>query len=143
MRTRSQIQELANNSEIENHTKISELKILVELSLISWWLAFYHYQGDSSAQQDSTWKNVLKKLKTMAPYVWPKGSWWRQVIVLVCLVLLGAGRGINVLVPLYNKYIGRFFFHGNDLTMFMPKKSYSFQIKKNMDVCYNILMGAK
>ena len=43
----------------------------------------------------------------MAPYVWPKGSAWRQVVVLVCLLLLGAGRGINVLVPIYNKDIGK------------------------------------
>ena len=46
----------------------------------------------------------------MAPYVWPKGSLWRQAIVLLSLVLLGVLRGINVLVPLYNKYIGMFDF---------------------------------
>ena len=68
----------------------------------------FSFQAETSPEQDSTWKNVLSKLKMMAPYVWPKGSWWRQLIVLACLILLGAGRGINVLVPLYNKYIGMF-----------------------------------
>eukprot|EP00105_Crassostrea_gigas_P040176 XP_019924324.1 PREDICTED: ATP-binding cassette sub-family B member 6, mitochondrial [Crassostrea gigas] len=56
-------------------------------------------------QPESTWKNVIGKLKIMIPYVWPKGSYWRQALVLVCLLILGAGRGINVLVPLYSKYI--------------------------------------
>jgi len=42
----------------------------------------------------------------MLPYVWPKGSWWRQIIVVACLAILGVGRGINVLVPIYSKYIG-------------------------------------
>lgn len=59
----------------------------------------------SRVHEGSTWSNVLKKLRMMLPYVWPKGSWWRQLIVIACLVILGAGRGINVLVPLYSKYI--------------------------------------
>ena len=63
--------------------------------------------GTSKAQK-STWTNVFKKLKMMAPYVWPKGSLWRQLIVLACLIILGAGRGINLLVPLYSKYIGKY-----------------------------------
>ena len=62
----------------------------------------------TSKVQKSTWSNVFKKLKMMAPYVWPKGSLWRQLIVLACLIILGAGRGINLLVPLYSKYIGRY-----------------------------------
>ncbi|XP_056002863.1 ATP-binding cassette sub-family B member 6-like [Ostrea edulis] len=57
------------------------------------------------AVNQSTWQNVLGKLKLMIPYVWPKGSYWRQVVVLVCLLILAAGWGINVLVPLYSKYI--------------------------------------
>ncbi|XP_053373484.1 ATP-binding cassette sub-family B member 6-like [Mercenaria mercenaria] len=62
--------------------------------------------GDKSGRHEgSTWSNVLKKLKLMAPYVWPKGSWWRQLIVLGCILILAAGRGINVFVPIYNKYI--------------------------------------
>ncbi|XP_022306806.2 ATP-binding cassette sub-family B member 6-like [Crassostrea virginica] len=63
--------------------------------------------GPSQERQEmpSTWKNVIGKLKVMIPYVWPKGSYWRQGLVLICLLILGAGRGINVLVPLYSKYI--------------------------------------
>jgi len=42
----------------------------------------------------------------MGPYIWPKGSWWRQLIVFGCILILAVGRGINVFVPIYNKYIG-------------------------------------
>ncbi|KAH3715868.1 ATP-binding cassette sub-family B member 6-like [Dreissena polymorpha] len=54
---------------------------------------------------ESTWSNVFVKLKMMMPYVWPKGSCWRQWIVVACLVLLAAGRGLTLLVPIYNKNI--------------------------------------
>lgn len=62
-------------------------------------------QGRSRQGQESTWSNVLKKLKIMIPYVWPKGSKWRQGLVVVCLVTLGIGRAVNVFVPIYSKYI--------------------------------------
>ncbi|XP_076095199.1 ATP-binding cassette sub-family B member 6-like isoform X1 [Mytilus galloprovincialis] len=55
--------------------------------------------------QESTWSNVFKKLKIMIPYVWPKGSLWRQSLVILCLVSLGIGRAVNVFVPIYSKYI--------------------------------------
>ncbi|KAK3108532.1 hypothetical protein FSP39_010045 [Pinctada imbricata] len=61
--------------------------------------------GLNDRSQESTWKNVFSKLKLMIPYVWPKGSWWRQILVILCLLILGAGRGINVLVPIYSKDI--------------------------------------
>ncbi|KAK3604753.1 hypothetical protein CHS0354_017861 [Potamilus streckersoni] len=76
-------------------------------------LALNHYatinkdeeQGNTIQANESTWKNVWKKLKIMIPYVWPKGSWWRQIVVIFCLVLLVAGRVNNIFVPLYSKYI--------------------------------------
>ncbi|XP_071158913.1 ATP-binding cassette sub-family B member 6-like [Mytilus edulis] len=59
----------------------------------------------SNQGQESTWSNVFKKLKIMIPYVWPKGSLWRQSLVILCLVSLGIGRAVNVFVPIYSKYI--------------------------------------
>ena len=38
---------------------------------------------------------------------------WLQARVLFCLLLLGAGRGINVLVPLQYKKIGKRLFPGS------------------------------
>ena len=54
----------------------------------------------------STWTNVLSKVKLMLPYIWPKGSVVLQLTVVTCLIILGAGRVLNVFVPLYSKYIG-------------------------------------
>lgn len=53
----------------------------------------------------STWVKVWQKIKMMLPYIWPMGSWWRQLIVVFCLFILGIGRAINVFVPIYNKNI--------------------------------------
>ncbi|XP_055959326.1 ATP-binding cassette sub-family B member 6 isoform X1 [Patella vulgata] len=58
-----------------------------------------------SQQNASTWSNVWVKLKLMLPYVWPKGQHVLQVVVFICLILLGIGRAINVLVPIYSKDI--------------------------------------
>ena len=65
--------------------------------------------GPSNAQQrnTSTWSNVLSKVKLMVPYVWPKGSFGLQAVVIMCLLILGVGRVLNVFVPLYSKYIGK------------------------------------
>ncbi|WAQ94586.1 ABCB6-like protein [Mya arenaria] len=81
------------------------------LAFISWWshdwwwylnspadhaeFGLWVEKGEGASHEGSTWSNVLKKLRLMTPYVWPKGSWWRQLIVVLCLVILGAGRGIN------------------------------------------------
>ncbi|XP_076463743.1 ATP-binding cassette sub-family B member 6-like [Babylonia areolata] len=62
--------------------------------------------GGSSAQQStSTWSNVWSKVKLMMPYVWPKGNIFLQLTVVLCLLILAAGRVLNVFVPLYSKYI--------------------------------------
>ncbi|XP_012938229.1 ATP-binding cassette sub-family B member 6, mitochondrial [Aplysia californica] len=61
--------------------------------------------SNNSQQNHSTWKNVMSKMKLMLPYVWPKGSPLLQVTVFLCLILLGAGRVVNVFVPIYSKLI--------------------------------------
>lgn len=68
---------------------------------------FVFLQVRGNQGQESTWSNVFKKLKIMIPYVWPKGSLWRQSLVILCLVSLGIGRAVNVFVPIYSKYIGK------------------------------------
>ncbi|KAK3750688.1 hypothetical protein RRG08_061910 [Elysia crispata] len=70
--------------------------------------------SDEESGQDhgnlSTWNNVWVKLKTMLPYVWPSGQKFLQVTVFLCLILLAAGRAVNVFVPIYSKKIGVFFY---------------------------------
>ncbi|KAK4877973.1 hypothetical protein RN001_010479 [Aquatica leii] len=53
----------------------------------------------------STWRNVWQKLRTLAPYIWPKKDICLQIRVLICILLLAAGRVINLYVPIYNKLI--------------------------------------
>ncbi|CAG9102471.1 unnamed protein product [Plutella xylostella] len=53
----------------------------------------------------STFRNVFSKLRTLLPFLWPRKSACLQVHVMVCVLLLVAGRVINLYVPIYNKLI--------------------------------------
>ncbi|XP_011496749.1 PREDICTED: ATP-binding cassette sub-family B member 6, mitochondrial [Ceratosolen solmsi marchali] len=53
----------------------------------------------------STWKNGWYKIKTLAPFLWPKTSLLLQLRVIICFALLIMGRIINLYVPIYNKKI--------------------------------------
>lgn len=44
-------------------------------------------------------------MKTLMPFLWPKNDFFLQSRVLFCLILLTAGRFINLFVPIYNKKI--------------------------------------
>ncbi|KAF5282611.1 hypothetical protein FQR65_LT14206 [Abscondita terminalis] len=62
--------------------------------------------NNADAQENaSTWRNVFQKLRTLAPYLWPKRDLFLQIRVLLCIMLLAAGRAINLYVPIYNKLI--------------------------------------
>jgi len=58
-----------------------------------------------AVQDESTWTNIFKKMRMMFPYVWPKGNVFLQLSVFLCIILLGAGRVVNVFVPLYSRDI--------------------------------------
>lgn len=55
----------------------------------------------------STWKNFWKKIKTLMPFMWPKKDVILQFRVLFCFLLLAGGRVVNLYVPIYNKLIGK------------------------------------
>ncbi|KAJ8682804.1 hypothetical protein QAD02_018596 [Eretmocerus hayati] len=63
-----------------------------------------HFEG-RPGDNASTWKNAWYKIRTLAPFLWPKTSVWLQLRVIFCFGLLTAGRVINVYVPIYNKKI--------------------------------------
>ncbi|KAK9900470.1 hypothetical protein P389DRAFT_192735 [Cystobasidium minutum MCA 4210] len=46
-------------------------------------------------------KNIsfLRRMRVLGPYLWPKKSRTLQVVALICLMLLGVGRVVNVFVP--------------------------------------------
>ncbi|KAL2080930.1 hypothetical protein ACEWY4_022783 [Coilia grayii] len=53
----------------------------------------------------STWQGFRRKVCLLLPFLWPKGSTRLQLLVLLCLSLMGLERFLNVLVPIYNKKI--------------------------------------
>lgn len=59
----------------------------------------------NSDEDQSTWKDFGKKVRLLVPYMWPKGSVLLQLLVLMCLGMLGIERAINVFVPIYYKNI--------------------------------------
>ncbi|XP_029305258.1 LOW QUALITY PROTEIN: ATP-binding cassette sub-family B member 6 [Cottoperca gobio] len=61
-------------------------------------------------ENQSTWQGFRKKVRMLVPYLWPRGNWFLQLLVIFCLTLLGFERVINVFVPIYYKNIV------NDLT---------------------------
>lgn len=63
-----------------------------------------YYQGRPD-DTTSAWKNAWYKIKTLAPFLWPKNSFLLQLRVIFCFILLILGRLINLCVPIYNKRI--------------------------------------
>ncbi|XP_072028962.1 ATP-binding cassette sub-family B member 6-like [Amphiura filiformis] len=57
------------------------------------------------ALTESAWADFFHKFSLIWPYVWPKGQYLLQIRVVVCLLILAAGRVINVFVPLLYKEI--------------------------------------
>ncbi|KAM4836108.1 ATP-binding cassette sub-family B member 6 [Thomomys bottae] len=60
---------------------------------------------DRSTQQRSTWRDLGRKLRLLSGYLWPRGSLALQLVVLICLGLMGLDRGLNLLVPIFYRDI--------------------------------------
>ncbi|XP_068102109.1 ATP-binding cassette sub-family B member 6 [Hyperolius riggenbachi] len=56
-------------------------------------------------QNQSTWQGFWKKVRLLVPYLWPRGNVLLQLLVLLCMGLMGVERAINVFVPIYYKTI--------------------------------------
>ncbi|XP_006867889.1 PREDICTED: ATP-binding cassette sub-family B member 6, mitochondrial [Chrysochloris asiatica] len=59
----------------------------------------------SEQAQRSTWRDLCKKLRLLSGYLWPRGSPALQLVVLICLGLMGLDRGLNLLVPIFYRDI--------------------------------------
>ncbi|CAG9833368.1 unnamed protein product [Diabrotica balteata] len=60
---------------------------------------------NSNNENVSTWNNFWKKVKILAPFLWPKKNFPLQFKVLICFILLLGGRAVNLFVPIYQKLI--------------------------------------
>lgn len=56
---------------------------------------------------ESTWRNIRRKIKMILPFMWPKGNALLQLVVLFCVLLLVAGRVVNLYTPIMYKKIGK------------------------------------
>jgi hypothetical protein len=45
------------------------------------------------------WSEYTRRMRTLLPFMWPKGDWRLQCMIVMCITLLAAGRMVNVLVP--------------------------------------------
>ncbi|CAB3401793.1 unnamed protein product [Caenorhabditis bovis] len=59
----------------------------------------------SGSRGDSAFSDFSRKIATVFPYIWPRKSVGLQLRVLISLVLLIIGRLINLVLPLYSKWI--------------------------------------
>uniref|UniRef100_A0A1B0CZW1 ATP-binding cassette sub-family B member 6 n=1 Tax=Phlebotomus papatasi TaxID=29031 RepID=A0A1B0CZW1_PHLPP len=70
---------------------------------------YYDYENLIAPSRDdvnqSTFRNAWSKIKTLAPFLWPKRDCFLQFRVIFCFLLLLGGRVINLYVPIYNKKI--------------------------------------
>ncbi|XP_060786157.1 ATP-binding cassette sub-family B member 6 isoform X1 [Neoarius graeffei] len=53
----------------------------------------------------SKWQDLIRKVTLLVPYMWPRSSIPLQLLVFLCVCLLGLERLLNVLVPVYSKNI--------------------------------------
>ncbi|KAG8212741.1 hypothetical protein J437_LFUL019677, partial [Ladona fulva] len=58
---------------------------------------------EQGERQQSTFRNLFEKMKTLEPFIWPKKSPLLQMSVIFCFILLALGRVINLYVPIYSK----------------------------------------
>jgi hypothetical protein len=65
-------------------------------------------QDTDGTNQGSTFRNAWKKVSLLAPFLWPKKDVFLQFRVVFCILLVIAGRIINLYVPIYSKLIGEF-----------------------------------
>jgi ATP-binding cassette subfamily B (MDR/TAP) protein 6 len=70
--------------------------------------SFLATQETDATNQGSAFRNAWKKISVLAPFLWPKKDVLLQFRVAFCFLLLVAGRGINLYVPIYSKLIGKF-----------------------------------
>jgi len=75
-------------------------------------------ENDSSSESQgnvrtgSAFRNGWRKLRTVFPYLWPRKNLALQMAVIVCILLLLAGRVIKLFLPIYRKKLGRSGFCG-------------------------------
>ncbi|XP_017031761.1 ATP-binding cassette sub-family B member 6 [Drosophila kikkawai] len=62
-------------------------------------------ESQGNVPTGSAFRNGWRKLRTLFPYLWPKKDLALQLAVIVCIILLIAGRVIKLFLPIYRKLL--------------------------------------
>ena len=62
---------------------------------------------NDTLHRGSAFRNAFKKLRKLLPYLWPKKDVVLQITVLLCILLLAAGRVIKLFLPIYRGKLGK------------------------------------
>ncbi|KEP47157.1 vacuolar ABC heavy metal transporter (HMT1) [Rhizoctonia solani 123E] len=55
--------------------------------------------NDRASRTELTWSEIGARLKRLAPYLWPHKSFGLQLLAMMCLIIVAAGRVINAAIP--------------------------------------------
>ena len=76
--------------------------------------------GRLTTDNQSTFRNLLKKFKFLWPYIWPKDEPLSQVYAILCFAMLVLGRVANVFIPVfYSEVVNAL---SNKGKLFLPRK---------------------
>ncbi|CAF1480233.1 unnamed protein product [Rotaria sp. Silwood1] len=62
-------------------------------------------QIQEERMKDNVWIKFFRHFKTLAPFIWPSGHWGLQLNIMICILILVAGRLLALEVPRYTKLI--------------------------------------
>ncbi len=65
-------------------------------------------QIEEDKMKENVWVKFFKHFKTLAPYIWPRGHCGLQINIIICILILLAGRLLALQVPLYTKLISKY-----------------------------------
>lgn len=66
-------------------------------------------QIEEEQNKGNVWVKFFKHFKTLAPYMWPRGHCGLQINIIICILILLAGRVLALEVPRYTKLISKIF----------------------------------
>ena len=64
-----------------------------------------HSQTDDEQNRGNVWVKFFRHFKTLAPYIWPRGQIGLQINIVICILILLAGRFLAIEIPRYTKLI--------------------------------------
>lgn len=64
-------------------------------------------QIEEEKATENVWIKFFRHSRTLAPYIWPRGHFGLQINIMICILILVAGRLLSLEVPRYTKLISK------------------------------------